>query len=121
MTDNFKFGGEIVWRPTPDYIERAHLTAFMRQHGLASFDELMRRSTTETAWFTDAVLKYLDIQFDTPYRQVLDLARGPAWPDWCVGGRLNIARNCVDKHAADPRRASLAASTFISYERSSMP
>ena len=30
MSDAFDFGGEIVWRPTPEYIEQAHLTAFMR-------------------------------------------------------------------------------------------
>ncbi|MDP1713990.1 MAG: hypothetical protein Q8L41_04530 [Anaerolineales bacterium] len=57
------FGGEIVWKPTAGHIERANLTAFMRTHGIKDFDELMQRSTSDVAWFTDAVLKYLDIQF----------------------------------------------------------
>ena len=47
MTDQFDFGGDIVWRPTHAHIERAHLTAFMRQHGIESFDALMKRSTEE--------------------------------------------------------------------------
>ena len=68
------FGGEIVWRPTPAHVERAHLTAFMRQHGIADFNELMQRSTQDVAWFTDVVLKYLDIQFYQPYSQVVDLS-----------------------------------------------
>jgi len=34
MTDtNSNFGGDIVWRPTPDEIARAHLTRFMAAHG----------------------------------------------------------------------------------------
>ena len=33
---------------------------------------------------------------------MLDLSRGPAWPRWCVGGRLNIVHNCLDKWAGTP-------------------
>ena len=92
------FGGEIVWRPTPEHIERAHLTAFMRQHGVADFDELMRRSTSDVAWFTDAVFKYLDIQFHQPYSQVMDLSAGIQFPKWCVDGKMNIVHNLLDKY-----------------------
>ena len=91
------FGGDIVWRPTPEYIERAHLTAFMRQHGIKDFDELMSRSIADVAWFTDAVLKYLDIQFYEPYSKVVDLSDGIQFPKWCVDGKMNIVHNCVDK------------------------
>ena len=91
------FGGEIVWRPTPEYIQRAHLTAFMRQHGIKDFDELMGRSTFDVPWFTDAVLKYLDIQFYEPYSKVVDFPDGIQLPKWCVDGKMNIVHNCVDK------------------------
>ncbi len=102
MTDKFTFGGEIVWRPTPDTIERSNLTRFMRRHGIGSWDELMARSTTDVAWFTDAVLEFLDVRFRVPYTQVVDLSDGIEWPRWCVDGRMNIVDNCVDKWAADP-------------------
>ena len=98
MPELFDFGGEIVWRPTPEHIERAHLTAFMRQHGIADFDELMRRSTSDVPWFTDAVLKYLDIQFYQPYSQVVDLSEGIQLPKWCVDGKMNIVHNLIDKY-----------------------
>jgi len=98
MSDAFEFGGPIVWHPTPDYVEGAHLTAFMREHGIPDFAALMRRSTEDVAWFTDAVLTYLDIQFAVPYTRVVDLARGIRWPRWCVGGRMNIVCNCLDKY-----------------------
>jgi len=113
MSDNFTFGGEIVWRPTADYVNRSHLKKFMGMHGLASFDALLQRSTADVAWFTDAILKYLDIQFQQPYTQVVDLSRGIQWPQWCVGGQLNIVYNCVDKYQAN---AELARRPAIVWE-----
>jgi acetyl-CoA synthetase len=109
MTDAFTFGGEIVWRPSPDYAERSHLKRFMSRHGLADYAALMQRSTTDIAWFTDAVLKYLDVRFTQPYTQVVDLSRGPMWPRWCVGGRLNIVQTCIDRHYQEPGRANRPA------------
>jgi acetyl-CoA synthetase len=102
MSTTFTFGGEIVWRPTPGHIAHSNLKRFMDQHGIADHDELMARSTSDVAWFTDAILKFLDIQFQQPYTQVVDLSNGIQRPEWCVDGRLNIAANCVDKWAADP-------------------
>ena len=90
MPDSFEFGGNVVWKPTPDYIEHANLTRFMRQHGSKDFKELMHRSTKEVAWFTDAVLKFLNIEFY--------LDEGIQFPKWCVGGKMNIIHNCVDKY-----------------------
>lgn len=102
MKEEFDFGGEIVWKPSPDYIENARLTEFMRRHGIDDFNGLMKRSTTEIAWFTEAVLEFLDIQFYRPYSQVVDLSRGIAWPKWCVDGQMNIVHNCLDKYIGTP-------------------
>lgn len=108
MHDTFEFGGEIAWRPTPQHIENARLTDFMRQQGIADFAELMRRSTEDVAWFTDAVLKFLDVQFAQPYDQVVDLSDGIAWPRWCVGGKMNIVSNCLDKYIGTPTEDKVA-------------
>ena len=97
MPDHFDFGGEIVWRPNPEYIEHAHLTHFIRQNNLKDFNDLMRRSTKEVDWFTDAILKYLDIQFYKPYSRVMDLSEGIQFAKWCLDGRMNIVHNCLDK------------------------
>ena len=103
MTNDF------VWLPTPADIERSHLAAFMRLHGLASLNELQARSTTNVPWFTNAVIEYLDIRFQRPYREVLDIAGGVQFPQWCVGGQLNIVHNCVDKWLADAVSADRVA------------
>jgi acetyl-CoA synthetase len=106
--ETFEFGGEIVWRPTPEHIANSNLKRFMDRHGIASFDALMQRSTTDIAWFWDAVLKELDIRFDTPYSKIVDLSRGTAWPEWCVGGEMNIVHNCLDKYAGTPTDERIA-------------
>ncbi len=104
----FDLGGEIVWRPTADWIERSNLRRFMDAHGIASPEELQRRSTDDIAWFWDAVLRDLGIEFHTPYSQVVDLSRGIALPRWCVGGGMNIVHNCLDKYAGTPTDGRVA-------------
>ncbi len=101
MSDTFDFGGEFVWEPTSTHIQRSNLKRFMDLHHIVDMDELQRRSTDNVAWFTEAVLQFLDIRFSQPYSQVVDLSRGIARPRWCVDGHLNIATNCVDKWAED--------------------
>ena len=102
MPDRESFSAPIVWKPNQDYLESARLTEFMHAHGIATFDELMARSTQDVAWFTEAILKFLDIRFYKPYSQVVDLSKGIMWPTWCVGGELNIVHNCLDKYIGTP-------------------
>jgi hypothetical protein len=45
--ERFDFGGEIVWQPTREYVERSCLRGFMDWPGIASGAALMRRSTEE--------------------------------------------------------------------------
>jgi acetyl-CoA synthetase len=84
-----------AWSPTPEYIDNAQLTRFMRACGCADFAELHRRSVDDVAWFTQQVLELLGIKWKVPYSQVLDLGRGFEWPRWCVEGHLNIADTCL--------------------------
>ena len=86
----------MVWAPNPEYVERANVTRFMRTHGIATYEELVARSVRDTAWFWDAVVRDLGIEFSTPYDQVVDLSRGPQWATWFTGGTINVAGACVD-------------------------
>jgi len=111
MTEQFTFGGEIVWRPSQAQVDGANLTAFMQMWKLPDFDALMRRSTHDVAWFTEAVLKFLDIRFYEPYSQVIDLKNGIQFPKWCVDGKMNIVHNCVEKwgeNEADRKKIAIA-------------
>src|SRR5690242_4851873 len=99
---SIEFGGEIAWRPSAEYIEHSRLGAFMARHGLTGLDALHQRSIGDPEWFWNAVMDDLAIEFYEPYDRVLDLSRGPAWAQWCVGGRLNIVHNCLDKWLGTP-------------------
>jgi acetyl-CoA synthetase len=95
----FQFGGEFVWHPPPELIAQSNLQQFINKHRLGSYDELMRRSTTDVAWFWNAVLSDIDIEFYKPYSRVVDLSEGKPWARWCVGGEMNIVHNMLDKFA----------------------
>ncbi len=97
-----------AWTPTPEYIEHSNIWRFMQKYNITDYAELVRRSTDEIEWFWDAIVKELQIEFFTPYRQVLDVSQGIPWAKWFVGGKINIAHNCVDKHAhARPEKIAL--------------
>ncbi len=106
----FPFNQPIVWEPSEEYIQRSRLKRFMDRHHLASFEELMERSTTDIAWFWEAVFEDLGIEFYEPYSQVVDLSEGIQWPKWCVGAKLNIVHNCLDKWMDTPKQDHIAIS-----------
>ena len=91
---------DIIWSPTPEYVERANVTRLMRTHGIETYDALVRRSIADAEWFWDAVVSDLDIEFFEPYRQVRDISRGVEWATWFKGGLVNLAHQCVDRWAA---------------------
>ncbi len=98
----FPFGQSVCWHPNPDWIAASNLQAFMQQHGISSYDELMQRSTADIAWFWDAVIKQLDIRFEQPYSRVFDPGEDPRLPRWCIGGKMNITISCLDKWQDTP-------------------
>jgi len=100
--DRFEFGGEIAWRPTADYVNHSRLKEFISRHRLRDYDDLLARSIAEPDWFWRAVLDDLGIEFYQSYTKVLDTSRGVPWTRWCVGGRMNIVHNCLDKWIGTP-------------------
>ncbi|HVF46077.1 MAG TPA: AMP-binding protein, partial [Pyrinomonadaceae bacterium] len=76
----------IAWTPTPDIIERARLTKFMRQVGVSSWNELYEFSIRDVEKFTEEVIRFLDIKFDAPYEKLLDTSDGVEYPAWFRSG-----------------------------------
>lgn len=90
----------VVWQPSEKYVERANVTRFMRAHGIETVTQLVRRSRDDFAWFWDALVQDLGIEFLHPYERVVDTSRGIEWARWFVGGKINLVHNCVDRWAA---------------------
>jgi acetyl-CoA synthetase len=94
---------DFAWTPSREYIERANVTRLMRAHGITDYQDLVRRSQDDVAWFWDAVVSDLGIEFFEPYRSVVETPNGIQWAIWFTGGKINVAHNCVDRHVAAGR------------------
>ena len=95
--DGFPFNQETVWEPHADWIAESNLQRFMDRHGITSYDALMQRATDDVGWFWEAALDDLGIAFYTDYDQILDQSKGVPFASWCIGGKMNIVHNCLDK------------------------
>ncbi|HMJ08255.1 MAG TPA: AMP-binding protein [Pyrinomonadaceae bacterium] len=114
----------IAWTPSPEVIERAQLTKFMRQVGVSTWDELYQYSISDVEKFTEEVLKFLEIKFDPPYEKLLDTSNGVEFPNWLAASPqrrgdaemsepkaaatgspahagLNITQMCLDRWQTD--------------------
>ena len=93
-----------VWKPTQEVIDYSNIGRFMKRHGIAGYRELVARSTADIEWFWNAVVEDLGIEFYRPFDQLLDTSNGIPWSRWFVGGQVNLAHNCLDRHARSARR-----------------
>jgi acetyl-CoA synthetase len=116
MIERSQNDNDIAWWPTDEVISRAQLTRFISFCGLGSFEELYRQSIEDVSWFTEQLLRFLDIQFDEPYTQIVDLSRGIQWPRWCVGAKLNITKSCLDRWVENEETAQMDACIWESEE-----
>src|SRR5882724_11690149 len=86
-----------VWAPGD--LERTNVGRFMAREKIGDFRTLRARYIDEPEWFWNAVVEFLGLVWFEPYREVLDVSRGFPFAKWFVGGKTNLAYNCVDRHA----------------------
>jgi len=79
----------------------------MQRLGFSDREAFLLFSREDPERFWDELMREMRVEWFEPYRQVLDLSRGPEWAQWFVGGRLNIAHNCLDRWADSGRIACL--------------
>jgi acetyl-CoA synthetase len=91
---------DFVWTPTPEQVESANVTRLARRLGVERYHEIHRISIEQPERFWPAVVEDLGLEFAEPWTEVVDVSRGPEWATWFVGGKLNLAWNCVHKWAA---------------------
>ncbi len=89
----------VAWRPTERRTKETNAARLLALAGLTDWWELVHRAGEEPEWFWPLAIQDMDLDFSQPWELVADDSRGPAWTKWFVGGRLNIARNCVHRWA----------------------
>src|SRR5262245_60201979 len=67
----------MIWEPSKQFIERTNVWRFMQELGFEDPEAFLRFSRDEPERFWDAVVRDLRIEWFEPYRQVIDLSRGP--------------------------------------------
>jgi len=95
---------QIIWQPTAEYL-KSRVADFAAEHGMEPHEwrRLINKSTENIDWFWNYFLAFADMQWSSPYQTLLDQSQGLPWTKWFIGGRTNIAYNCLDWHlsAAD--------------------
>lgn len=102
-----------VWQPGQRELQNAGIVQLMRALGVASYEELMRVSVAEPERYWNTVMRECAIAWDEPPTGYVDLARGPQFPNWFPGGRLNWV-NTIYGWA---RRPATAQQTAVVGER----
>lgn len=99
-----------AWWPTENIRAGSNWQAFMQTEGLADYETLIDRASSDPQWFWDALIRFLDFRFIKPYRQVLDTSQGIEWPRWCMGGTTNMTISLLDRHIEAGRGDRIAIS-----------
>jgi acetyl-CoA synthetase len=109
-----------VWQPSPELVEAANVTRLARRLGATDYHELHRISVDEPERFWPEVVDDLGIEFSQPWDELIDATRGPEWARWFVGGRLNLARVCLHRWAAERPDDEALVGLFEDGERESL-
>jgi acetyl-CoA synthetase len=98
----FPFDQPTAWTPDDATVADTNLARFWTRLGLSSYAELQRWALDDVGRFWDAALTDLGVEFSKPYTEVLDTSGGIERPRWCVGGRMNVTHNALDRYAGTP-------------------
>jgi acetyl-CoA synthetase len=88
-----------VFPPPPDFAAAAHIGS------LAEYEALWRRGKDDPEGFWAEMAGLLT--WSKPFDRVLDWSNAP-FAKWFLGGQLNAATNCVDRHCEGPRKNKAA-------------
>ena len=102
---------QVLWRPSPEQVERSRLTRFAGQvaerHGVPvahdedGYEQLRRWSVEHLEDFWALVWDFFDVQASRPPDQVLTTRQMPGGR-WFPGARLNLAENVLRRRGASP-------------------
>ncbi len=85
-----------VWQPDPEFVKATRLFQWMTALGFSDYDDFLKASTDDIAWFWEEAEKALGISWYKRYSQTLNLDKGIKWPKWFSGGRLNAVCSAVE-------------------------
>ncbi len=92
--------GDLLWTPSPEWIERSNLTAYRRWLArtrnlqFETYEDLWRWSVSDLEAFWASIWEYCGIQASAPYERVLGRREMPG-AEWFPGAKLNYAEHAL--------------------------
>lgn len=96
------------WTPQPHHFDTAQVLLLCRELALPDYDALLAFSVAKPDEYWRAVMRFLDFRWSRAPEAHVDLSRGPEFPQWFPGGRLNWV-DTVLAFAAKPATANSRA------------
>jgi acetyl-CoA synthetase len=96
-----------IWEPSREWIEQTNVHRFMRRLGIEDREDFLRYSSEHLEAFWAEMVAETGIHWLRPFEKVLDVSDGVPWARWFIGGKLNIADNCLDRYQDSNRIAIL--------------
>ena len=88
-----------LFKPTGDFSKEAHIKS------RAEYDRLCKKAEKDPEGFWSDLAKK-ELHWFKPWKKVLDW--NPPFAKWFVGGNINAAYNCLDRHVQGPRKNKAA-------------
>lgn len=92
------------WQPSDEQKRSANLTGLLAKMGIDSYPALLDAIAKDIRPFNKTMVETLDLQWDRPWEELVDLSRGKPFARWFVGAQYNAAANCIDRWIARGRR-----------------
>ena len=102
------FDSSHTWQPGPREMQNSGIVHLMRSLDASSYDDLLHVSVAEPERYWNTVMRECAIAWDQPPSGYVDLARGPQFPRWFPGGKLNWV-NTIYAWARHPATARQTA------------
>ncbi|MFP4441099.1 MAG: acetate--CoA ligase [Chloroflexaceae bacterium] len=104
-TDQATNGLQRIYKPSNEVVENANITAYMKQKGFSTYEELYDWSIKNPQEFWSDQAN--ELGWYEPWQKVLDDSQAPFYK-WFVGAKTNIVHNAIDRHVNTWRRNKLA-------------
>lgn len=94
-----------VFPPNADTVEHANITAYMKSKGFDDYEAFYKWSLENRFEFWDDMAK--ELHWFEPWQKTFEWTDKPFFK-WFVGGKFNIAYNCLDRHMQTSTRSKVA-------------
>ncbi len=94
-----------VFPPSPDTVEHANITAYMKSKGFDDYEAFYKWSLENRFEFWDDMAK--ELHWFEPWQKTFEWTEKPFFK-WFLGGKFNIAYNCLDRHMQTSTRSKVA-------------